>query len=54
VDLEGLPALDFSRDLLGHCIGRLRVLPAAACGWTDLGTPARIAAWRSGAAAFSR
>lgn len=47
LDLEGLPACDFSRDLLGRCVERLRLLRAPASGWTDLGTPARIAAWRA-------
>jgi mannose-1-phosphate guanylyltransferase len=45
LDLVGLPALDFSRDLLERCADRLRILVAPPCGWTDLGTPARIDAW---------
>jgi mannose-1-phosphate guanylyltransferase len=46
LDLEGLPALDFSRDLLERSSGVLRVLVVKASGWTDLGTPARVAAWQ--------
>lgn len=44
-DLYGhLPVVDFSRDILeSELHGRLRVLPVAACGWTDLGTPRRVA-----------
>jgi mannose-1-phosphate guanylyltransferase len=40
-----LPARDFSRDLLQPLAGRLRVLEVPACGWTDLGTPMRVARW---------
>lgn len=46
----GLPALyesivpaDFSRDLLQGSEDSLRLLNVPACGWTDLGTPARVA-----------
>jgi len=46
LDLEGLPAFDFSRDLLERCSGDLRVLVVPASGWTDLGTPRRVQAWR--------
>ena len=35
---------DFSRDLLQGCEEDLWVLPVPACGWTDLGTPERVAA----------
>jgi mannose-1-phosphate guanylyltransferase len=41
---ERLPALDFSRHVLGN--GRdasLRVLPVPQCGWSDLGTSRRVA-----------
>lgn len=41
---ERLPVLDFSHDVLE--VGRhenLRVLPVPACGWSDLGTPERVA-----------
>ena len=33
---------DFSRDLLAGNERTLRLLPAPRCGWTDLGTPARV------------
>jgi len=39
-----LPVLDFSRDILeGGLHEELRVLPVPGCGWTDLGTPRRVA-----------
>jgi mannose-1-phosphate guanylyltransferase len=39
-----LPVMDFSRDILeGGLRGDIRVLPVPVCGWTDLGTPRRIA-----------
>lgn len=38
------PPLDFSRDLLEACAELLRVQPAPACGWSDLGSPERVAA----------
>jgi mannose-1-phosphate guanylyltransferase len=37
-----LPNIDFSRDILQGQERRLRVLPVAQCGWSDLGTPERI------------
>jgi mannose-1-phosphate guanylyltransferase len=37
-----IPAGDFSRDVLGHSIHGVSVLPVPECGWSDLGTPARI------------
>jgi mannose-1-phosphate guanylyltransferase len=40
-----LPALDFSRDVLERSTDRLRVARMHACGWTDLGTPARLESW---------
>jgi mannose-1-phosphate guanylyltransferase len=44
VDLyERLPTLDFSRDLLEGNESKLHVLPVAECGWSDLGTPGRVA-----------
>ena len=46
LDLEGLPAFDFSRDLLEHCTGQMRVIRVPPSGWTDLGTPARVEAWQ--------
>ena len=38
-----LPTLDFSRDVLQGQESRLRVLTVPACGWSDLGTPRRVA-----------
>ena len=38
-----LPSLDLSRDLLQSKNMNLRVLPVPPCGWTDLGTPERVA-----------
>jgi mannose-1-phosphate guanylyltransferase len=38
-----LPTLDFSRDILTGQECRLRVLPVPRCGWSDLGTPRRVA-----------
>jgi mannose-1-phosphate guanylyltransferase len=41
---ETLPDLDFSRDVLARANRqRLRVLPVARCGWSDLGTPEHVA-----------
>lgn len=41
-------AKDLSRDLLEHAPERLAVIRARPCGWTDLGTPERLAAWLDG------
>ncbi|MDH5255699.1 MAG: sugar phosphate nucleotidyltransferase [Gammaproteobacteria bacterium] len=38
-----LPVRDFSRDVLEGREARLQVLPVPNCGWTDLGTPKRVA-----------
>jgi mannose-1-phosphate guanylyltransferase len=38
-----LPRLDFSRDVLEGQESLLRVLTVPACGWSDLGTPRRVA-----------
>jgi mannose-1-phosphate guanylyltransferase len=38
-----LPTIDFSRGLLEGGEPRLRVLAAPPCGWSDLGTPERVA-----------
>jgi mannose-1-phosphate guanylyltransferase len=38
-----LTPIDFSRDVLEGQEAMLRVLTVAGCGWTDLGTPARVA-----------
>ncbi len=44
VDMYGrLPEIDFSRDLLEGREAALRVLPVPLCGWSDLGTPRRVA-----------
>jgi mannose-1-phosphate guanylyltransferase len=43
---ERLPWSDLSRDLLARAPHALRVLPAQACGWTDLGTIERVSACR--------
>jgi hypothetical protein len=40
---QRLPNLDFSRDVLEGQEATLRVLPVPYCGWTDLGTPQRVA-----------
>ncbi|HUY83994.1 MAG TPA: sugar phosphate nucleotidyltransferase, partial [Steroidobacteraceae bacterium] len=40
---EKLPTIDFSRDVLQSQEARLRVLPVPSCGWSDLGTPERVA-----------
>jgi mannose-1-phosphate guanylyltransferase/mannose-6-phosphate isomerase len=39
---EELPSVDFSRAITQGCEGSLRVVAAAACGWSDLGTPTRV------------
>jgi mannose-1-phosphate guanylyltransferase len=44
---EKVPQRDFSRDVLEQVPDRLRVLRVPSCGWTDLGTPARLAHWLS-------
>ena len=40
---ERLPDRDFSRDILRGHEAQLRVLPVPSCGWSDLGTPERVA-----------
>jgi hypothetical protein len=40
---EQLPAADFSRDLVAAC-GGLRVAAMEGAGWSDCGTPERLAA----------
>ena len=42
---RALPFVDFSRDILQAASIRLRVLAVPPCGWTDLGTPPRLAQW---------
>jgi len=39
---QELESLDFSRDVLERHAQKLRVLRVPSCGWTDLGTPARV------------
>jgi mannose-1-phosphate guanylyltransferase len=38
-----LPSIDFSRGVMQGAEANLRVLTVAACGWSDLGTPKRVA-----------
>lgn len=40
---ESLPDFDFSRSILQGQEQHLRVLPVPECGWSDLGTPERVA-----------
>ena len=40
---EELPDIDFCRDLLENTQQTLRVLAVPQCGWSDLGTPERVA-----------
>lgn len=40
---EQIPALDFSRDVMEGRERELRVLAVPECGWSDLGTPQRVA-----------
>jgi mannose-1-phosphate guanylyltransferase len=40
---EQLPPADFSRDIAQCATQLLRVIRAPACGWSDLGTPRRVA-----------
>ena len=37
-----LPSHDFSKELLEPCTDHLSVVPVPPCGWSDLGTPARL------------
>jgi mannose-1-phosphate guanylyltransferase len=39
----GLDTVDFSRTIFTGAEARLRVVAAPSCGWTDLGTPQRVA-----------
>jgi hypothetical protein len=39
---ETLPTCDFSRDVLERAAERLAVVATPPCGWTDIGTPARL------------
>jgi mannose-1-phosphate guanylyltransferase len=38
-----LPTLDFSRDIVAGQESAFRTLPVPQCGWSDLGTPKRVA-----------
>jgi hypothetical protein len=40
---DRLPVVDFSRAVMQGAESALRVRTAPACGWTDLGTPRRVA-----------
>ena len=40
---EQLPQIDFSRDVLEVFSSSLRLVRVPACGWSDLGTPKRVA-----------
>ncbi len=40
---DRLPAVDFSRDVMQRFPQRLRVVRVPRCGWSDLGTPRRVA-----------
>lgn len=40
---QDLPSVDFSRAVMQGAEGKLRVVTAPACGWSDLGTPKRVA-----------
>lgn len=40
---DRLPQLDFSRDILQRSPSALKVLTVPTCGWSDLGTPRRVA-----------
>ena len=40
---DGITARDFSRDVLEPMATTLRVFAVPTCGWTDLGTPERVA-----------
>jgi mannose-1-phosphate guanylyltransferase len=51
---QELPELDFSRHVLEGQERFLRVLPVPRCGWTDLGTPARVASVLEGLARARR
>lgn len=40
---DDLPDIDFSRHVISDFESRLRLLAVPACGWSDLGTPERVA-----------
>ena len=41
---DTLDATDFSREILQRSVDRMDMLAVPRCGWTDLGTPERVAA----------
>jgi len=41
---QRFPVVDFSRDILAGRESELRVVKVLSCGWSDLGTPKRVAA----------
>jgi mannose-1-phosphate guanylyltransferase len=43
---RAMPSRDLSRDLIARAVERLRVVRVPGCGWTDLGTPARLLRWQ--------
>jgi len=45
---EGLPSMDFSRDVLQRASRFLSVVRVPACGWSDLGTPERLRQYLGG------
>jgi len=40
---QRLPVLDFSRDVVERFAGQFKVMMVPPCGWSDLGTPRRVA-----------
>jgi len=44
---EKLPSADLSRDVLAGSVRHLAVARIPPCGWSDLGTPARLLAYQS-------
>jgi mannose-1-phosphate guanylyltransferase len=51
---DDIEPADFSRDLVQGAEGDLRLVSVPACGWTDLGTPERVAACLEGLSARAR
>ncbi len=45
--ISGMTARDFGKEVLTPNAARLRMVEVPPCGWTDLGTPARLAWWLS-------
>ena len=41
---DTLDATDFSREILQRSVDRMDMIAVPPCGWTDLGTPERVAA----------